>query len=182
MRFSLRSLLAVILLAAIFTAAFNDHISHWLVVGVVVGILIVGMAGVMCGVFQKHFWIPFCLIGWLYLAIAFTPLRSNRLVLLLPSTHATMSIWSNQPKTRATSKVFGNDISMQKGELVVNYSLVTSFRGTTIRTSGWEYLRAFEDFGRLLVTMHAVGSLLMATVVGVIASVCVRRSSKLAEH
>jgi hypothetical protein len=71
--FSLRTLLAVVLLAAIFTAALVYRTPVWVVV-VVNLTMIVLIFGTLCAWIdgsQRRFWIPFAFVGWVYLVIAF---------------------------------------------------------------------------------------------------------------
>src|SRR5687768_4504319 len=87
MSFSLKYLFALIALAAIFTAALIYPTSWWALAAV--NLTVVVLAAVTLGVwFQRlnqTFWLSFCLIGWLYLTLSFTPADVTRLAYYVPS-------------------------------------------------------------------------------------------------
>lgn len=101
MAFSLRTLLIAVLLIAVIAAALIYQNRMWAVaiVNVTIALLVVGTLGLWIGQFNRAFWIPFCFVGWLYLAIAFTDADINRLVTLLPGTQVSWLIWNRSLDT-----------------------------------------------------------------------------------
>jgi hypothetical protein len=92
--FSLKYLFVVIALAAIFTAAIVYRTPFWTVasVNVTVTVLFVGTIGLWFQRLNRTFWIPFCMVGWFYLAFALMPLGMHRLNAFLPGTQITHMI------------------------------------------------------------------------------------------
>lgn len=186
MSFSLRTLFAVVLFAAIFAAVllYRTPVLFLFLVVLVLGILSVGTAGILFGGLPKHSWIPFCLVGWLYLAVAFTPLASTRLVLYLPSTRLSYVVWRNYtvkaPSPPSPQGFLGNTLSVQNGELSIDFSTSNSpaLMSGGFVGSGWVYLRVFDGFSDLLRIMHLLGAVLMASMAGVVTSFLLRHKSE----
>jgi len=181
MSFSLRTLFAIVLIAAVSTAAlfYRTPVLIFVLVVLVLGILSVGTAGVLFGGLPKRFWIPFCLVGWLYLAIAFTPLASTPLILYLPSTRLSFVAWNKESAKPMSPQILGNNLSLQNGELSVDFSTANLPTGRfSLVGSGWFYLRVFDGFSDLLRIMHLVVAVLMASLAGVVTSLLLRYKSE----
>jgi hypothetical protein len=167
MQFSLRTLFAVVLIAAIFTATLlytTDGLFAVLLL-LALGILSVGTTSILFGGLPRRFWIPFCIVGWLYLAVAFTPLASNRLTLYLPSTQLSYWIWSKTPLRPFGLPSIGNELSVRNGEL----SIELGSTSPNVGPRGWVYLRCYGGFTGLLRIMHLISAVLLGSLAGVVA-------------
>ena len=182
MSFSLRTLFAVVLIAAIFTTAliYRTPVFAYAVGLVAVGLLILGTVGSLFGGFSKRFWIPFSVVGWLYLAIAFTPLASTRLILYLPSTRLSYVAWNKESIKPMSPQILGNNLSVQNGELSVDVSIpgLYGLPGKPMVATGHMYLRLFDGFSDLLRIMHLIVAVHMGLLAGVVASFLLRHKSE----
>lgn len=86
MSFSLRYLFALVALAAVYAAALSVHNQYWIFIAVnlTFAILLAVTIGVWLERLNRIFWLPFAVVGWFYLAIAFIPLGVSRFPLYLP--------------------------------------------------------------------------------------------------
>jgi hypothetical protein len=87
MRFSIKWLFALVAVAAVFVAAIVYRTQLWAfaAINVAVVALVASSIGVWFQRLDRTFWIPFCAVGWGYVALSFTPSAINRLVHYLPS-------------------------------------------------------------------------------------------------
>lgn len=90
MTFSLKYLFALVAIAAIFNAAlfFRTPLWAFIAINTAVVILLAATIGVWLHRLNRTFWLPFCVVGWFYLAVALTPASINRLASYLPSGQA----------------------------------------------------------------------------------------------
>jgi hypothetical protein len=93
MSFSLKYLFLFVTLSAIFSAALIYPLSAWppVTINLTLVVLAAATLGVSLQRLNKTFWLPFLLVGWLYLAIAFMP-KLLSISSFLPSKYVTFHI------------------------------------------------------------------------------------------
>src|SRR5687767_1758220 len=95
MTFSIRWLLGMVLVAALFAAALAYHSSWWAtaILSLTIALFVAATLGVWLKRLANEFWMPFVFVGWLYLAMAFAP-NDMRLSSRLPGTQISLAIWN----------------------------------------------------------------------------------------
>jgi hypothetical protein len=163
--FSIRTLLAVIVLWAFYATALTYQNVMWTMaaINVAIAILVGGTLGVWLGEFHRRFWIPFCFVGWLYLAVAFTPSTMNRLGDYLPSTHLALAITSD----------------MQDGRSLLDSRIASRARLTVgewmaFQTSRAGALEAVAAAARFADSLHALTALVFGTLTGILTCILLR--------
>jgi len=171
MTFSIRWLLAVVGIAALFAAALTYH-SSWCATAIL-SLTIAMLAAATLSVRLKRglteFWLPFAFVGWLYLAMAFAP-DTMRLSSRLPGTQVSLLIWNwlaIEP-TAEDERIGMFDFSLAIGNVVLTSpSELTADLDLT-----------FPDFMGFLDIMQCLFALLFAVIAGVCSSVLLRRKPK----
>src|SRR5687768_6038777 len=98
MSFFIKWLFALVALAAISAAALVYRTELWAMAAILLAIalLLTATCGVWVHRFDRSFWIPFCVVGWFYLLVAFSD-RVNALAPYLPSTYLAQLVERQQP-------------------------------------------------------------------------------------
>ena len=158
MSFSLRTLLAVVLVAAIFAATilYLSLLSTVIAVNLTLIYLFVGTLGVWVGRFDRTYWIPACFVGWVYFLISSNTIILENLGDFTPSVYVADAIWNHRfPTETRSSQTIVSSVPMIDSDLSVD-----------------------EQHLLFVHIMNCIFTLVFSTLAGVIASVPLRHKSE----
>jgi hypothetical protein len=170
MSFSLRTLLVVVLVAAIFAAALVYRTPMWAVaaVNLTITVLTIGTLGVWMGSFKPRFWLSFCFVGWLYLLIAFTSASLVKLSPMLPGTIVAFQTFFSADELEAMT-------AEQRSTLEAIFPPSDGSVFWIDLQGGPAAMEALPRFGFYINFVQSLTSLLFAILAGVVASFLLRQ-------
>jgi hypothetical protein len=159
----LRRLFVIVAVAAIYTAALIYRTPFWAFVAInlAVLILLIATVGVWLQYLTRAFWLPFCIVGWFYLAVAFTPATITRLANYLPSGQIVKLV---DPEMNDAIEM----IATQSPQIPVGFT----FGPNDPEFANFELIMEFQRFAD---TVDTVSAVTLAAAAGLMASYCVRR-------
>ena len=173
MSFSIKRLFVGVALAAIFVAAFVYQ-SEWWTIGIVtltLAVLVAATLGLSLRLLKKPFWLTFCILGWTYFVVAFSSTSLTRLPTLLPSTRVAFEIWIRLNAAAYETRFL--QFAEGRADPRFMYSAFVNQSPGTMALGG-PRLYSYYVF---LDLVQCLSTLLFATLAGVTASYCVRRSA-----
>jgi hypothetical protein len=172
MSFSLRWLFGAIALASLFAAAFMHRTPLWasVIVTATLGLLVIVSSHCVLVPRNRPFTLTFLLAGWGYIAVIFLPFLSQTHRLLLP-TRLLGAFWISSPRDRpGSTQIKIGDTNTGVGDAADAINAAVEPFNWVNKSYYYSDLRSFFYIG------DCISAILIAFLLGIIASYCVGRS------